>query len=629
VVADWLGGGEPGGLSGRHPRAAATATPAAAADRLTRLSGEARGLLEHIAAAGGLATGEARRHLHPDDARTPAEELLAHGLLTPRGDGLVVPGEVGIALRGGHTTAGRIDQPPELAVTERDPNLTHRTAAGRAAEFVRRTEVLLEWWSLHPPASLRSGGLGVRDLRAATTHLRVSVAEAALVIEVAAAAHLIATRADADGNQVWVPTDDFDRWRRDPIAQRWTRLARAWLQSPRAAALVGQPDQDGRTLNALVSDLDVYGLVESKRMALETLTTLPPGHGLASGTGLASLVARLQWVRPRRPPSRTEQIAWTVTEAGHLGILGMEVMSEHGRALVAGEDPAPVLEALLPPMVSEVLIQADLTAIAPGPLTPRIAASMDLVADVESGGSATVYRFTAASLRRAFTAGWSAEEVHTFLAETSATPVPQPLSYLVDDTVRSFGRLRVGHADAFIRSDDESALAELLHHPKADSLGLRRIAPTVVVATTPVDVLLPRLRELGLAPVVEAPDGTVRVSNVQALRARTPKDRGAGPAGVSLSRRVSHDKRHVQSLTSVPGQCAKSFRTCKMGLALTRHRGHANAMSQSFLRDVLQRSGTESIQTVTEQFLLKNFHRHLVQQLGTEFRQYGAQEMTQ
>ena len=37
------------------------------------------------------------------------------------------------------------------------------------------------------------------------------------------------------------------------------------------------------------------------------------------------------------------------------------------------------------------------------------------------------------------------------------------------------------------------------------------LAPTVLVSTTPVDLLLVRLRELGVAPVVEGPDVTVRL----------------------------------------------------------------------------------------------------------------------
>jgi predicted DNA-binding transcriptional regulator YafY len=46
----------------------------------------------------------------------------------------------------------------------------------------------------------------------------------------------------------------------------------------------------------------------------------------------------------------------------------------------------------------------------------------------------------------------------------------------------------------------------------------------VLVSSTPIDLLLPRLRELGVAPVVESPDGTVHVARPDALRARTPRE---------------------------------------------------------------------------------------------------------
>jgi hypothetical protein len=181
-----------------------------------------------------------------------------------------------------------------------------------------------------------------------------------------------------------------------------------------------------------------------------------------------------------------------------------------------------------------VLIQADLTAVAPGPLVRERARDLHLLADVESRGGATVYRFTAASVRRAFDAGWAAHEVHAFLESVSRTPVPQPLTYLVDDAARTFGAVRVGHAEAFLRADDETALTEVLHHPRAASLGLRRIAPTVLVSTTPLDVLIPRLREIGISPLVESADGTVHVARPDRRRARPRTTRR--PAGENDAR---------------------------------------------------------------------------------------------
>jgi predicted DNA-binding transcriptional regulator YafY len=97
--------------------------------------------------------------------------------------------------------------------------------------------------------------------------------------------------------------------------------------------------------------------------------------------------------------------------------------------------------------------------------------------------------------------------------------------------------VRVGHAEAFLRADDEAALTELLHHPKASSLGLRRLAPTVRVSTVPLDLLLPRLRELGVAPVVEAEDGTLHVVRPDARRARTPREHRA--RGAAAARRTA------------------------------------------------------------------------------------------
>jgi hypothetical protein len=136
--------------------------------------------------------------------------------------------------------------------------------------------------------------------------------------------------------------------------------------------------------------------------------------------------------------------------------------------------------------------------------------------------------------------------VHALLEAVSRTPVPQPLTYLVDDAARTFGTVRVGRAEAFLRADDEMALTEVLHHPRAASLGLRRIAPTVLVSTTPLDVLLPRLRELGVSPLVEGADGSVHVARPDRLRARPSR---RGPARRTDQVRV--EARYAQVVSAI------------------------------------------------------------------------------
>src|SRR5204863_318576 len=61
--------------------------------------------------------------------------------------------------------------------------------------------------------------------------------------------------------------------------------------------------------------------------------------------------------------------------------------------------------ALLPAPASTFTLQADLTCVAAGALDAPVATELGLLADVESTGAATVYRFSEPSLRRAFDAG--------------------------------------------------------------------------------------------------------------------------------------------------------------------------------------------------------------------------------
>jgi hypothetical protein len=225
-------------------------------------------------------------------------------------------------------------------------------------------------------------------------------------------------------------------------------------------------------------------------------------------------------------------------EAEWLGITGRGALSTAGRLLVdAAADPAhpadssaaeEAINTHLPSPVEHVLLQADLTAVAPGRLEGSLAEFMRMVADVESRGGATVYRFSPESVRRGLDAGWSADKVLAALQDASRTPVPQPLEYLVGDVARRHGQTRVGSVSSYIRSDDPSVLDTMLADRGLAALQLRRVAPTVVVSQAHTVVVLGMLREIGFAPVAETTQGGVHVPHVS--HHRTPARRSRPPA---------------------------------------------------------------------------------------------------
>ena len=445
---------------------------------------------------------------------SPVRYLLAHGLLVAIDDSTVeLPREVGAALRDSHRPPPA--QPP-LTTTKTGVDVVDRAAAHHAHEAVLKVETLLESWGADPPGVLKAGGLGVRDLKRTAKDLDVTEGKAALYAEIAYAAGLLDTSANLVEPE-WVPTLGYDTWAALPPEDRWIALVRAWLGMTRLPALVGMRDERDKPLAALSTEVDRTAAPIDRRRVLDLLAETPLGHAVPDDVVVEVLV----WRSPRRGGRLRDQLPrWTLDEAATLGLTGRQGLSSPGRMLLEGElkDAARSLRGLLPAPLDHVLVQPDLTVVAPGPLERPLARQMAQVADVESTGGATVYRVTEASVRRALDAGRSATDVHELFRTRSRTPVPQALTYLIDDVARRHGRLRVGASASYLRCDDEALLTEVLASKLAVPLKLRRLAPTVVTSQAPVSQVLDVLRDLGHAPMAESPDGAVLVAESDSRR---------------------------------------------------------------------------------------------------------------
>ncbi|MFL6130643.1 MAG: helicase-associated domain-containing protein [Mycobacteriales bacterium] len=477
-----------------------------------------RDVLGQLAAGPPLGTvRDATRPVPAEDADTPVRWLLAHGLLVAIDpDTVELPREVGLAVRGGAPLGPLRLSPPDTPTTTVGPEPADAAGAGQVLTMLRLAETLLEAYALDPPAELRSGGLGVRDLRRAARVLDSDERAAALLLEVLRAAGLLDLSGGLEPG--WLPAAGYDLWLGLDPARRWARLAASWLAMTRMPALVGQRDDRGRALAPLSADVERTSAPGTRRRVLGVLAELPAGDA-ASGSGVAG---ELAWRSPRRGGQRTDLVGAVLDEAETLGLTGRGALTSYGRELLGGTEEvrvAALLAGRLPPPVDHVLVQADLTVVAPGPLETDLAREMALVADVESAGAATVYRVTEATVRRALDAGRAAAELHELFRSRSRTPVPQALTYLVDDVARRHGTLRVGGSASYLRCDDEALLAAVVADRRVESLRLRRIAPTVVVGRGSVDRVLEVLREAGYAPVGESADGAVLVTRPDARRA--------------------------------------------------------------------------------------------------------------
>jgi hypothetical protein len=390
--------------------------------------------------------------------------------------------------------------------------------------LIARVRDLVDEWSLHPPSVLRSGGLSLRDFAAATRSLHADWPLTSLVIELALAARLVAD--DEEESPHWVPTDHVDTWLARSPAEQWLELVDAWLTLPRLPWLADEKTQ------VLSSDRDRRAVPVLRRQALDLLLSLPIGSGLDAANAVAVLDDR----QPRRQGElRVQTLRATLAEADALGVTSVDAIASFARLALEVVDGAPetrrsrgtkvrdALQAALPPDVDQVLIQADLTIVAPGPLMTDVARSLRLLADIESRGHATVYRISESSIRRALDAGWDAATIHDSLASMSRTPVPQPLTYLIDDVARRHGAVRVGNALGYVRCEDPETLSALLADRRLRSMSLTRLADTVVISQFPARDLVAALREAGYAPAAESPEGTVLIRRPEDRRIRAKR----------------------------------------------------------------------------------------------------------
>ncbi|MFJ9852013.1 helicase-associated domain-containing protein [Streptomyces sp. NPDC101150] len=496
----------------------------------------------------------------PGPARTAAETALHalydDGLAAPAQDGTIVVPPRTPQLLAAHDLgpfAAHAPQPaphagPGIAVRLTEASLADESRAA-VATLVATLERLLASLATQPAALRKSGGLTIREIKRLAKAAGATEPHTRLLLDLALAAGLIALTRTPAGITA-LPTAAYDDWLAGPPGERLAPVLAAW------STLWAVPTHTpfGETPTALVRGHDRHAPA-LRHALLAALAAVPLGAGAplpptasAEHPPLPGLLAAADWHRPlavTAQPMAEDRASHTLHEAAFLGLSAHGTLTPLGRALLA--DPHSLgepLRDLLPPLLERAHFQADLTAV----VTGRPAAALDellaAAADRESEGHAVTWRFSPASVRRALDTGRDAETLLADLEAASATGgLPQPLRYLIQDTARSHGRMRVLHAACCIRSDDETLVTELAAHRGLRALSLRAIAPTVLVSGRPPAATLEALRVAGYAPALESDTGATTVERPPTHRTTAPAPTRDPGAPLALARRLLAEAR--------------------------------------------------------------------------------------
>ena len=332
----------------------------------------------------------------------------------------------------GSATSNDISEQPILEQAGIERGLTLATAL----------DELLTNISSRPARRMNTGTLAATD----ATRLSLTIEHTGLpimsAIELTQHSGLLAL---VDG--WWMPSPDMETWRAGAPAQRWVDLAFGWRSA-----------LDSRVVEILFA---------------------------RSGWG-ESLDAYIRWLFPVGAQWIIDLTVRAIADAEHLGLCIGGARQPITAAILENDSPASRELVLaratkaLPDPVEVVYVQNDLTIVAPGMLRPEAEQLLRRICDVEHSGLASTFRLNATRITTAIANGMTSGEIIEQLQGLSATPLPQPVVYLIEDTGARFGgvRVRPWGTGALVTARDEALLDLLIADSALASLAWARVSET-------------------------------------------------------------------------------------------------------------------------------------------------------
>jgi Holliday junction resolvase len=328
-------------------------------------------------------------------------------------------------------------------------------------------------------------GVGLSDLKRLAGHLRKTNDFARAIYDLARQAKLIST---AEGR--WMLGVDADHWLELTPAQRFNFLAQVWREQ----------------------------LGDDSARELLAMKTAHPQHGLA---------ALFRHTYPFADSQVNSRISILEAMADLIGLTaGQSSTSWFELVLKNDLDAASQLLATHLPETSErLLIQADLTIIAPGPLPTSVEIELRKFAETEQVSMATTYRINALTISHGLETGLTEASIRELLLRLSGKELPQPVDYLLREAVGRFGRLTIaegpGEARSIISSVDAILLTEIVSESKLRPFSIRRTPDGDLFSRFEPDVIYFGLRDAGFSAIRVNASGQVISPRTVATRTNT------------------------------------------------------------------------------------------------------------
>ena len=391
---------------------------------------------------------------------------------------------VGEALASLRDAKAKPKQKPSLVVASEQRDLTNfsltreETRAALSQDEIDRdcgiamfetTQAITELLFLleqHFVREVGRGNMGLPDLKRLAGRIGKTTDYARDIVDLATMAGVIELT-DAR----WQGGYSSDEWMIATPVDRWLLLAEGWLD---ALGSVAQTE--------LLGALD----------------------GMRSGAALDQVLTAIY---PLADSSTSANIRRTVDRGNLIGLTDAGLVASWTPYLLAGNKSHCIdaISTRMPNPVDRLIVQADLSLVAPGPLTTKTEVLIREFADCEQIGFASTYRVSPLSITLGLERGHRASEIRDLLVTLSGKPLPQPVDYLLRESEERFGRLVVHNASvpdhSVVTSSDPILLRAILGDAAMKPFGLLMTNEGDLACKFEAEVLYFGLREAGYAAI--------------------------------------------------------------------------------------------------------------------------------